>query len=123
MSSGPCDRAFVTTDRLVEATILAEKIARKHPGQSGGQCAEQAVRVVFGEWLLDWSALTKPACLPLYFQLVGKIEGRLDLHRCSRQKMVAPTPPLPGHSPIPLPMRAVLMAHAGIAHARMAQAA
>ncbi|MPY76644.1 MAG: hypothetical protein GEU87_20600 [Alphaproteobacteria bacterium] len=81
MKKGALDQSFVTNGRIQMATNHASDLARDNPGYSGPECAEKAVRTVFGRWLLDHTAAVRPEYLPLYFQLAAAVGTRLGLHR------------------------------------------
>lgn len=108
-------RDFITDEHLRAATAHAERLARKQMNLSGFQCAERAVQAVFGSWLLDWSASTKPSCLPLYYQLISIVENRLDLHRRPKERTADPVPPLPQCSQPPGPLGKPVIARAALA--------
>ncbi len=115
MAIEPTNRDVVTSKNLDAAADLASQIARENSDLSGAQCAERAVRGIFGAWLLDWSGSIKPDCLPLYFRLISKVEDKLDLHRCRRRRLNNPLPPLPQRARIPSISEKPVIAHAVLA--------
>jgi hypothetical protein len=114
MAIEPTDRDVVTSKNLDAAGSTASKIARENSDLSGAQCAERAVRRIFGAWLLDWSGSIKPECLPLYFRLISKVEDKLDLHRRRRPRLNDPLPPLPQRARIPKVSVKPVIAHAAL---------
>ena len=86
------DKSFVTEGRLVLARNLAAEFAEKEPWASPGSCADKAVRRVFGRWLEEPSAAIRPRLLPLYFQLVSRVERDLGLHRRTGRRLVPSWP-------------------------------
>jgi len=81
MTTQSLDQSFVTDGRIELARNYADALAQKHPSYSGSECAEKAVRKIFGRWLLDHTAAVRPEYLPLFFQLSNTVENRLGLHR------------------------------------------
>ena len=75
---------FVTDARIEFAVRHAAELAARHRDYSAFDCAEAAVRQVFGRWLLDHTAGVAPASMPLYLRLVDEVEQRLGLHRRRR---------------------------------------
>ena len=97
---------------LAAAINHAQKLAEQKPWLSGPRCAERAVRDVFGQWLLDWSASIRPDFLPLFFQLISKVENQIGIHRCMERRSSFQPPPVSQRSPVPLPAQAPVMARA-----------
>lgn len=77
-------RPFVTDARIAFAVRQAAELAARHRDYSAFDCAEAAVRQVFGRWLLDHTATVAPAQMPLFLRLVDEVEQRLGLHRRRR---------------------------------------
>ena len=77
-------QSFITEARIEFAVRQAGEIATKHRDYSAFDCAEAAVRQVFGRWLLDRTAAVLPGLMPLYLRLVDEVEQRLGLHRRRR---------------------------------------
>ena len=75
------DRSFVTDGRIRQATRYADNLATTKPWFSASECAGEAVRKIFGRWLMDHGAAIRPDYLPLYFQLINTVESRLGVHR------------------------------------------
>jgi len=75
------DRSFVTDGRIQLATRYADNLAATKPWFSASECAGEAVRKIFGRWLMDHGASIRPDYLPLYFQLINAVESRLGVHR------------------------------------------
>jgi hypothetical protein len=86
MKEGVRNPSFVTEGRLVLARNYADELARRNPSYSASECADKAVRAVFGRWLLDHTASIRPEHLPLFFQLTNAVETRLGLHRRLRHR-------------------------------------
>jgi hypothetical protein len=84
---------FITDARIDFATRRAAEIAAQNHDYSAFDCAEAAVRQVFGRWLLDHTATVPPAHLPLFLRLVDEVEQRLGLHR-RRRRRGAPLDPI-----------------------------
>ena len=112
---GSHDRGFMTEGRLNLAKARADALAQQRPWLTGVACAEQAVRHVFGRWLFDETGSISPQCLPLYFQLVSKVENQLGVHRTCRRWAVPPETPLTQGMARPLPERAPTVAGATMA--------
>ena len=81
MTSVGSDRSFVTDGRLQLATRYADELAARKPWFTASECAGEAVRKIFGRWILDHAASIRPGYMPLYFQLINAVESRLGLHR------------------------------------------
>jgi len=81
MNTSLSGRSFVTDGRIQMAARYADALAARKPWFTASECAGEAVRKVFGRWIQDHTAAIRPDCLPLYFQLVNAVEGRLGLHR------------------------------------------
>ena len=81
MTVGNQSNSFVTDGRIVLARNYADEMAAKEPWATAYACAEKAVRTVFGRWLLDPTAAVRPEFIPLYFQLINRVESRLGVHR------------------------------------------
>jgi hypothetical protein len=92
-------QTFITDARIAFAVRQAGEIAARDHDASAFDCAEAAVRQVFGRWLLDHTASVVPAQLPLFLRLVDAVEQRLGLHRRRRYGR-------------PLPMDPALASHA-----------
>jgi hypothetical protein len=92
------DRSFVTDGRIQMAVRHAESLADRKPWFTASECAGEAVRAVFGRWMLDHTASIRPDRLPLYFQLVNSVENRLGLHRRA-DHVTSPMQPAAGASP------------------------
>jgi hypothetical protein len=90
---------FITDGRAYMAVQLADEIAAREPDASAYDCAEKAVRKVFGRWLLDHTAAVRPDLLPHYVRLVDRVEQSLGLHR-RRRPQVLPTEPALGQIPV-----------------------
>ena len=99
MSSQRLHNTFITDGRLHMAVQLADEIAAREPEASAYDCAERAVRTVFGRWLLDHTAAVRSELLPHYVRLVDRVEQRLGLHR-RRRSGTFPTEPAAGQSPL-----------------------
>lgn len=89
---------FVTEGRIEMARRHADDLAARNPDETAQDCAERAVRTVFGRWLLDPTAAIRPGCLPLYFRLVNRVEAAMGLHRRPRRAWM---PDLPGAMAMP----------------------
>jgi len=85
--------AFVTDARIAFAVRRAAEIAAQNHDYSAFDCAQAAVRQVFGRWLLDHTATVPPARMPLFLRLVDEVEQRLGLHR-RRRGRGAPLDPI-----------------------------
>ncbi len=96
------DTDFVTPGRITLATNYARELAEKEPWSSAADCAEKAVRRIFGRWLQDPTAAILPHRLPLYLQLVGRVESQMGVHRAPRRG-AAPWQPCPGQASMALP--------------------
>lgn len=81
MTTSAFDRSFVTDGRIQLATRYADELAARKPWFTASECAGEAVRKIFGRWLLDHAATIRPDYMPLYFQLINAVEKRLGLHR------------------------------------------
>ncbi len=77
---------FVTQRRIEMAKNYADELAREKPDYTASQCAEKAVRKIFGRWLLDHTAAVRPELIPQYFQLINAVETRLGVHRRLRHR-------------------------------------
>jgi len=77
----PAGKDFVTPGRIALARNLANEVAARDVRLSAPAAAEKAVRRVFGRWLLDATAAVRPEHLPLYYQLIAKVEAQMGLHR------------------------------------------
>jgi hypothetical protein len=89
---------FVTDVRIDFAVRQAAEIADCHRDYSRFDCADAAVRQVFGRWLLDHTATVPPVRIPLFLRLVDEVEQRLGLHRRRRGRPVPMDPALASHS-------------------------
>lgn len=98
MNSSAFDRSFVTDGRLQLATRYADDVAARKPWFTASECAGEAVRKIFGRWLLDHTAAIRPGLMPLYFQLINTVEKRLGLHR-KADFFVSPMRPSVGAAP------------------------
>lgn len=85
---------FVTNARIDFAVRRANEVADRHHDYSAFDCAEAAVRQVFGRWLMDHTASVLPGRMPLYLRLVDEVEQRLGLHRRRRDAAVPSDPAL-----------------------------
>ena len=85
---------FVTDVRIDFAVRRAAEIAARHRDYSAFDCAETAVRQVFGRWLMDHTASVPPARMPLFLRLVDEVEQRLGLHRRRRGRPLPMNPAL-----------------------------
>ena len=86
--------SFVTDGRIVLARNHASELAANEPWATAHRCAEKAVRTVFGRWLLDSTAAVRPEYIPVYFQLVNRVESQLGLHRRPTRKSSPRAPAL-----------------------------
>lgn len=94
------DRSFVTDGRIQLATHYADELAARKPWFTASECAGEAVRKIFGRWILDHAAYIRPGYMPLYFQLINAVEGRLGLHRRA-DHVTSPMRPAVGAAPPP----------------------
>lgn len=92
MTVGNQSNSFVTDGRIVLARNYADEMAAKEPWATAYSCAERAVRTVFGRWLLDPTAAVRPDLIPLYFQLINRVESRLGVHRRANRDTSPSTP-------------------------------
>ena len=99
MNSQRLSTNFITDGRVHMAVQLADEIAAKDPDASAYDCAEKAVRTVFGRWLLDHTATVRSELLPHYVRLVDRVEQSLGLHRRRRSK-ISPTDPALSQIPL-----------------------
>jgi hypothetical protein len=90
---------FISDGRIHMAVRLADDIAAKNSEASAYHCAEKAIQVVFGHWLLDHTAAVRPELLPDYFRLVDRVEQSLGLHR-RRHSRPLPMKPALGDVPV-----------------------
>jgi hypothetical protein len=72
---------FITDARIDFAVKLADGIAAEDRTLSAFECAEQAVRKVFGRWMIDHTGTVPTPEMPLFLRLVDEVEQRLGLHR------------------------------------------
>jgi len=86
MSETQSDTGFVTAGRIALARNLAAEYAEKDLRSSAAALAEKAVRRVFGRWLEDPTAAIRPQYLPLYWQLVGRVQSELGVHRATGRR-------------------------------------
>ena len=93
MKARQFSQTFITDARIAFAVRQAGEIAARDHDTSGFDCAEAAVRQVFGRWLLDHTAAVPPARLPLFLRLVDEVEQRLGLHRRRRYGRPMPMDP------------------------------
>jgi hypothetical protein len=102
-------QTFITDARIAFAVRQAGEIAARDHDASAFDCAEAAVRQVFGRWLLDHTASVVPAQLPLFLRLVDEVEQRLGLHRRRRSRPLPMDPALASHAldPQPSDLRAI----------------
>lgn len=91
-------QAFVTDARIDFAVRRAAEIADRNHDYSGFDCADAAVRQVFGRWLFDHTATVPPAQMPLFLRLVDEVEQRLGLHRRRRSRILPMDPALADHA-------------------------
>ena len=101
---------FITDARIDFAVRQASEIADRHRDYSAFDCAESAVRQVFGRWLMDHTASVPPARMPLYLRLVDEVEQRLGLHRRRRDFLDHSDPAmaaLPPQPPVYVEARAI----------------
>lgn len=89
----PTSTDFVTPGRIALARNLANEFAERDVRVSAPVAAEKAVRRVFRRWLLDATAAVRFEHLPLYYQLIAKVEAQMGLHRAPARPM-RPTGPL-----------------------------
>ena len=94
MKARQFSQTFITDARIAFAVRQAGEIAARDHDASAFDCAEAAVRQVFGRWLLDHTAAVPPAQLPLFLRLVDEVESRLGLHRRRRGRPVPMDPAL-----------------------------
>ena len=85
---------YITEARIDFAVQRAADFAARHRDWSAFDCADAAVRQVFGRWLLDHTATVPPARMPLFLRLVDAVESRLGLHRRRRGRPVPMDPAL-----------------------------
>ena len=78
--------SFVTDGRITLAKNYADELARQNRAYSTSECADKAVRTIFGRWILDHTASIRPEHLPLFFQLTNAVETQLGLHRRLRHR-------------------------------------
>ncbi len=109
MTAVRASQDFVTEERIHFAVKVADEIAARDHHLSGYDCAEAAVRKIFGPWLLDYAATVPSHHLPRYFRLVDEVEQRLGLHRCRRQGVVPHDPAFAG-APAPSANQAAAVA-------------
>jgi hypothetical protein len=95
MNSKCSSYTFITDSRVYMAVQVADEMAAKDLDVSAYDCAEQAVRIVFGRWFLDHTASVRSELLPSYIRLVDRVEQKLGLHR-RRRSRVLPTEPAIG---------------------------
>lgn len=100
MNSSLSDRSFVTDGRIQIATHYADDLAVRKPWFTASECAGEAVRKIFGRWILDHAAAIRPEFLPLYFQLVNAVEGRLGLHRRLDSPFIPASPAVIQHQSV-----------------------
>jgi hypothetical protein len=94
MTKRALNQSFVTDGRIALARNYADALAAKHPGYGAAECAEKAVRKIFGRWILDHTAAVRAEYLPLYFQLTNAVESRLGVHRRPRYRARPVSPAL-----------------------------
>lgn len=94
------ERSFVTEGRIQLATRYADDLAARKPWFTASECAGEAVRKIFGRWILDHTASIRSDYMPLYFQLINSVESRLGLHRRA-DHVTSPMRPAIGASPPP----------------------
>lgn len=87
---------FITDARIGFAVQRAGEFAARNRDWSAFDCADAAVRQVFGRWLLDHTATVPPAQMPLFLRLVDEVESRLGLHRRRRGRPLPMDPALAG---------------------------
>jgi hypothetical protein len=92
MTASNATKSFVTPRRIALARNLANEFAECDVRLSAPAAAEKAVRRVFGRWLLDPTAAVRPEYLPLYYQLIAKVESQMGLHRAPKRS-ARPTAP------------------------------
>jgi len=83
---------FITDSRIDFAVKLADGIAAEKHDLSAFDCAERAVRKVFGRWMIDHTGTVPTPEMPLFLRLVDEVEQRLGLHR-RRGHRPGPTAP------------------------------
>ena len=93
MKARKFSQAFVTDTRITFAVRQAAEIADRNHDYSAFDCADAAVRQVFGRWLLDHTASVPPARMPLFLRLTDEVEQRLGLHRRRRYGRPLPMDP------------------------------
>jgi hypothetical protein len=98
MKARQFSQTFITDARIAFAVRQAGEIAARDHDASAFDCAEAAVRQVFGRWLLDHTASVVPAQLPLFLRLVDEVEQRLGLHRRRRSRPLPMDPALASHA-------------------------
>jgi hypothetical protein len=98
MKARQFSQTFITDARIAFAVRQAAEIAARNHDTSAFDCAEAAVRQVFGRWLLDHTAAVPPARLPLFLRLVDEVEQRLGLHRRRRSRPLPMDPALASHA-------------------------
>jgi hypothetical protein len=98
MKARQFSQTFITDARIAFAVRQAGEIAARDHDASAFDCAEAAVRQVFGRWLLDHTAAVPPARLPLFLRLVDEVEQRLGLHRRRRSRPLPMDPALASHA-------------------------
>lgn len=91
-------QSFVTDARIAFAVRQAAEVAARDRDASAFDCAEAAVRQVFGRWLLDHTATVPPARMPLFLRLVDEVEQRLGLHRRRRYRPAPMHPAVARHA-------------------------
>jgi hypothetical protein len=74
-------QSYITDKRIDFAVRLADDIAARDLSLTAYECAERAVRRIFGRWLLEATGLVPAPQLALYYRLVDEVEQRLGLHR------------------------------------------
>ena len=74
-------RDYVTEERIAFAVKLADRLAVENMHWTAFECAEQAVRKIFGRWMLDHTGSVPAPLIPLHYRLVDEVEQRLGLHR------------------------------------------
>lgn len=98
MKARQFSQPFVTDARIDFAVRRAAEFAERDRDASAFDCAEAAVRQVFGRWLLDHTATVPPAQMPLFLRLVDEVEQRLGLHRRRRSRPVPMDPAMASHA-------------------------
>lgn len=89
---------YITDGRIGFAVQRAADFAARNHDWSAFDCADAAVRQVFGRWLLDHAATVPPARMPLFLRLVDEVEQRLGLHRRRRSRPLPMDPALASHA-------------------------